>query len=145
MRQRTSDDSQSYLKLPQPKLPQPQRTRQVSSITEQTLICSTQHSDDMSSSPIAGRRKLSNNDSLNQARSRGISGLSGDLNHTHASHSSNECEPSLTQQPRFADKVRRVAFEGATTPEVRNEEDAESSEENGGVSSPGGGALSPYH
>ena len=122
-----------------------QRTRKVSNTTEQTAGYSTQHSDDVSSSRITSRRKLSNNDSSNQARSRGISGLSGDLNHTQASHSSNELESSLNQQPHFADKVRRVTFEGTTTPEVRNEEDKESSDENGDASPPKSGALSPYH
>ena len=65
------------------------RARQVSNITEQTII-STQYSDDqpgISNSIIEGNvmlhRKLSNNDQdSNIARSRGISGLSGDLNRT---------------------------------------------------------------
>ena len=78
------------------------RDRQGSNITAHT-VGSTQHSDDhqmgaSSSSPVEGRglrRNLSNpdRDLSNMARSRGISGVSGDSNlvaRTQTSGSSNE-------------------------------------------------------
>lgn len=92
-------------------------------------------------------------------RSRGISGtsgISGDLNlannaHT-TSHSSNEMDSSLLCQQRFADKVRRVTFQGSTTPQTPQEDqsiedikEGEELEDNEDVDKNGGGHLSPYH
>ena len=107
------------------------RDRQGSNITAHT-VGSTQHSDDhqmggSSCSPVEGRgmrRNLSNpdRDLSNMARSRGISGVSGDSNlvaRTQTSASSNELS-LLNQQTKFADKVRLVAIQEPTTPEHPN-------------------------
>ena len=70
------------------------------------------------------RRNLSNpdRDLSNMARSRGISGVSGDstlVARTQTSGSSNELS-LLNQQTKFADKVRLVAIQEPSTPEHPN-------------------------
>ena len=132
VQKRINDDMfQAAAALNHLEVKQEARTRQVSSITEQTLG-STQHSDDHQpgSSPVERvpmRRNLSGNDrELNLPRHRAISSVSNDLNlanHTHTtSNSSNDHADSLIQDLRFADKVRRVTFQGPATPENRKEE-----------------------
>ena len=113
------------------------RLLQESSVTAKTQG-STQHSDDHHltgggnspiEKPIGLRRNFSNNTrDSDQSRSRGISGMSGDLimNKTQTSHSSNS---SLHHKHTVADKVRQVHCAKHRTPERPREANEELHEE----------------
>ena len=98
------------------------------------------------------RRNNSNNEvySGRGKRSRGISGISTDLNLVNQtqtpSHSSNELDSSLLQHGQnLADKVRSVTFQAPATPVNRRKEDSSGLDESEVIQEVDPNKLSPYN